>query len=64
MYTDSWYVGGVDKMVKLMLKNQIKTYMYVLNYTIEGLTIPKWMGELKWLIQLNYRDDCYKNCNG
>ncbi|XP_053208210.1 neuroligin-4, Y-linked-like isoform X2 [Panonychus citri] len=44
MYTDSWYVGGVDKMVKLMLKNQIKTYMYVLNYTIEGLTIPKWMG--------------------
>ncbi|RWS11327.1 neuroligin-4: Y-linked-like protein, partial [Dinothrombium tinctorium] len=44
MYTDSWYVAGNDKMVKLMLKNKVKTYMYVLNYTIEGLQNPDWIG--------------------
>ena len=50
MYSDSWYVAGVDKMAKLMLKNGIKTYMYVLNYTIEGMkntpTRPYWTGKL------------------
>ena len=44
MYTDSWNVAGVDKMMKLMVKNKIKTYMYVLNYTIESLNWPRWMG--------------------
>ena len=42
MYTDSWFVSGVDKMVKLLLKNNIKTYMYVLNYTLDGLDPPEW----------------------
>jgi len=37
MYSDAYFVSGVDKMVKLLLKNNIKTYMYVLNYTIDGL---------------------------
>ncbi|RWS27463.1 neuroligin-4: Y-linked-like protein [Leptotrombidium deliense] len=44
MYTDSWYTAGNDKMVRLMLKNRIKTYMYVLNYTLEGLQNPDWIG--------------------
>ncbi|KAI1289762.1 Neuroligin-4, X-linked [Halotydeus destructor] len=44
MLSDSWYVAGVDKMVKLLLKNNVKTYMYVLNYTIEGLPWPEWRG--------------------
>ena len=45
MLSDSWYVAGTDKMVKLLLKNNVKTYMYVLNYTIEGLNWPEWRGE-------------------
>lgn len=44
MLSDSWYVSGVDEMVKLLLKNDIKTYMYVLNYTIEGRRFNNWIG--------------------
>lgn len=44
MLTDSWFTSPNDKMVKLMLKNNVKTYMYVLNYTIQGLNLPDWMG--------------------
>lgn len=45
MLTDSWVVAGHDKMVKLMLKKEVPTYAYVLNYTIEGLVLPEpWMG--------------------
>ena len=44
MITDSWYTAGNDKMVKLMLKNSVRTYMYVLNYTLEGLNLPDWLG--------------------
>ena len=51
MYTDSWFVAGNDKMVKLLNKiKTIKTYMYVLNYTLEGLDLPEWMGNLFQLI--------------
>lgn len=45
MLSDSWYVAGTDKMVKLLLKNNVRTYMYVLNYTIEGLNWPEWRGK-------------------
>lgn len=46
MYTDSWVTSGVDEMVKLLLKNNIRTYMYVLNYTIEGLKEREtWLGK-------------------
>ena len=42
MYSDSYVVSGVDKMVKLLLKNNIKTFMYVLNYTLDGLPASDW----------------------
>lgn len=29
-----------------MLRNNVKTYMYVLNYTIEGLDRPEWLGKI------------------
>ena len=44
MLTDAWFTSGNDKMVKLLLKNDVRTYMYVLNYTIEGLNLPEWIG--------------------
>ena len=44
MITDSWYTAGNDKMVKLMLNNSVVTYMYLLNYTIQGLNLPDWIG--------------------
>lgn len=45
MLSDSWVVAGHDKMVKHMLKKDVPTYAYVLNYTIEGLIQPEpWMG--------------------
>ncbi|CAG2111725.1 unnamed protein product, partial [Medioppia subpectinata] len=44
MLTDAYFTAGNDKMVKLMLKNNVRTYMYALNYTIEGLNLPHWMG--------------------
>jgi hypothetical protein len=44
MITDSWFTAGNDKMVKLMLENDVRTYMYVLNYTIQGLNLPEWIG--------------------
>jgi len=40
-------------MVKLMLKNNVLTYMYVLNYTIQGLNLPDWIGKC------NKRSDDY-----
>ena len=42
MLTDSWYLTGVDKMAKLLLKNNVKVYYYVLNYTIEALALSEW----------------------
>jgi neuroligin len=45
MLTDSWVVAGHDKIVKHMLKKDVPTYAYVLNYTIESLIQPEpWMG--------------------
>lgn len=45
MLSDSWVVAGHDKIIKYMLKNEVPTYAYVLNYTIEGLIQPHpWMG--------------------
>lgn len=46
MITDSWYTSPNDKMVKLMLKNNVVTYMYMLNYTIQGLNLPSWIGKI------------------
>lgn len=44
MLSDSYFKAPSDKMIKLLLKNNIKTYMYVFNYTAEGLNKPKWQG--------------------
>ncbi|XP_023230746.1 acetylcholinesterase-like [Centruroides sculpturatus] len=44
MFSDAYYKAPNDKMIKLLLNNKIKTYMYVLNYTAEGLQKPKWHG--------------------
>lgn len=44
MYTDYLYTSGVDRMAKLMVKNKVKTYMYLLNYTIDTLNKPLWTG--------------------
>jgi hypothetical protein len=52
MITDSWFTAGNDKMVKLTLENDVRTYMYVLNYTIQGLNLPEWIG-MYWS-QKNY----------
>lgn len=37
MLSDSYYKASVDKMVKLLLQRNVKTYMYVLNSTLDGL---------------------------
>ena len=42
MLTDAWFVSGIDKQTKLLLRNNVKTYMYVLNYTLEGVDWPEW----------------------
>ena len=45
LLSDAWVVAGHDKIVKHMLKKEVPTYAYVLNYTIEGLVQPEpWMG--------------------
>lgn len=44
LYSDSWYVAGVDKATKILVDSPVKTYMYVLNYTLQGLNLPKWYG--------------------
>lgn len=44
MISDSFYKAPVDKMVKLLLQRNIKTYQYVLNSTLEGL---KWTSDLR-----------------
>lgn len=49
MITDSWYTAGNDKMVKLMLNNSVPTYMYLLNYTLQGLNLPDWLGKFSFL---------------
>lgn len=44
LYSDSWYVAGVDKALKNLLDVNVKSYMYVLNYTLQGLNLPRWYG--------------------
>ena len=44
MYSDSWYLTGVDRMAKELVKHNIRTYMYVLNYTITAFDPPEWRG--------------------
>lgn len=44
LLTDRYYVAPNDIMTKLLLKNNVPTYMYVLNYTLEGYYRPKWQG--------------------
>ena len=46
MLSDSWFTAGNDKMVKLLLKKNVRTYMYALNYTMQGLNLPDWIGML------------------
>lgn len=45
LYSDAWVVAGHDKIVKQMIQKGVRTYSYVLNYTIEGLVQPEpWTG--------------------
>lgn len=44
LYSDSWYVAGVDKILKNLVNTNVINYMYVLNYTLQGLNLPKWYG--------------------
>ncbi|XP_022241664.1 cholinesterase-like isoform X1 [Limulus polyphemus] len=46
LLSDSFFVAPNDKMLKLMLQKGVETYMYVLNYTFEGLEElrPEWIG--------------------
>ena len=45
MYSDSWFLAGVDKILKLLVANNVRSYMYVLNYTLQGLSLPEWYGK-------------------
>lgn len=40
--SDSLYKSPSDKMVKMMVENNVPTYSYVLNTTIEALNYPFW----------------------
>jgi hypothetical protein len=40
--SDALYKSPVDQMVKMMVDNNIPTYMYVLNTTIDALRYPFW----------------------
>lgn len=37
MLSDSYFKAPTDKMIKLLLQRNIKTYTYVLNSTLDGL---------------------------
>lgn len=41
MLSDSYFKAPCDKMVKLLLRKNLKTYMYVLNSTLDGLQAIK-----------------------
>ncbi|XP_054722853.1 neuroligin-2-like [Uloborus diversus] len=40
MLTDRYYVSPMEEMVRLLLKNKVPTYAYVLNYTLQGYDTP------------------------
>lgn len=40
--SDALYKSPTDQMVKMMVENQVPTYMYVLNTTIQALNYPHW----------------------
>ncbi|GFY64683.1 neuroligin-4, Y-linked [Trichonephila inaurata madagascariensis] len=40
LLTDRYYVSPIDKTLQLMLKNRVPTYAYVLNYTLQGYSLP------------------------
>lgn len=42
MMSDAVYKAPVDKMMKLMVEQTVKTYYYVFNSTMEGLRRPEW----------------------
>lgn len=52
MYSDSWFLAGVDKIAKLLIANNVRTYMYVLNYTLQGLALPDWYGKYELATEL------------
>ncbi len=40
--SDALYKSPVDKMIRMMVENNVPTYSYVLNSTIEALNYPYW----------------------
>lgn len=42
MLSDFYYRAPVDQMVKLLLEQNVPTFMYVLNTTVEALKLPEW----------------------
>lgn len=37
-------MAGVDKALKTLIDTNVKSYLYVLNYTLQGLNLPRWYG--------------------
>ena len=42
MLSDFLYVAPHDKIVKLLLKQNVPVYLYVQNTTVETLRLPEW----------------------
>lgn len=50
-----------DKIAKLLVEKRVPTYLYVLNTTVEALTLPQWRRvphdtELLWLTGAPFMD--------
>lgn len=42
-WSDALYKSPTDKMIKMMVDNDVPTYSYVLNTTINALNYPFWL---------------------
>lgn len=42
LLTDFHYVAPSDKIVKILVENNVPVYLYVLNTTIEAFDLPQW----------------------
>lgn len=61
LLSDFHYVAPFDKIAKLLVEKHVPTYLYVLNTTVEALTLPQWRSvshntELLWLTGAPFMD--------
>ncbi|XP_071872537.1 carboxyl ester lipase-like protein Gli isoform X1 [Bombus fervidus] len=61
LLTDFHYVAPFDKIAKVLIEKRVPTYLYVLNTTVEALTLPQWRSvshdtELLWLTGAPFMD--------